>query len=242
MRLFFRFTLFLCIIPFIHIVTADGASWVEDFNDSSFESWIKHDPNNRTTWQPKDGNLDVWAQPFPPPGIYDKYALQFKGFQFDAQTISVQLKILEARGASVGILIGQYDKDRQVSIYRNTVAFLHTTMLSGVIFKPKDFELIKKDKTDKTIPTPLKAIEISFDKGDFEVYTKRQFIARYQIPQLKTVNFIGIVSLVGMGRGAIAHFVLDDFVISGPNVPAHGTLDVRSKDKAAVLWGKLKKR
>ena len=240
MKGFYWSMLFLCLLPFIHIEDADGGAWVEDFNDPSFTSWIKHDRDNRSTWMPKEGHLDVWIQPPPPPGIYDKYALAFDGFEFDTETLDVQLKIIEAHNASVGILIGQYDGNGY--IYHRTVAFLHTATIGGVIFKPKEFDIIKEQIADAPIPTPLKAIEISFNKGDFEVFTKRKYIGTYRVPQLKTVNFVGIISIVGLGRGVIAHFVLDDFVVSGPTVPAHGTLNVRAKDKAAVVWGALKQR
>ena len=240
MNRFYWSMLFLCLLPFIHIEDADGGAWVEDFNDPSFKSWIKHDRANRSTWMPKEGHLDVWIQPPPPPGIYDEYALEFVGFQFDTETLDVQLKIIEAHNASVGILIGQYDGNGY--IYHRTVAFLHTATIGGVIFKPKEFDIIKKEEADDPIPAPLKAIEISFNKGDFEVFTKRKYIGTYRVPQLKTVNFVGLISIVGLGRGVIAHFVLDDFIVSGPTIPAHGTLNVRAKDKAAVVWGELKQR
>ncbi len=240
MNPFCRLNLFLCLILCVCIVDADGGVWVEDFNEASFKSWIKHDRDNRSTWMPKDGHLDVWAQPPPPPGIYDKYALEFVGFQFDAETLDVQLKIIEVHNASVGILIGQYDGNGY--IYGKTIAFLHRSTVGPVIFKPNGFDLSLERKADVPIPAPLKAIEISFNKGDFEVFTRRKYIATYRVPQLKTVNFVGIASIVGLGRGVIAHFVLDDFVISAPTIPTHGTLNVHAKDKAAVVWGELKQR
>lgn len=240
MNRFYWSMLFLCLLSFIYIDAADGGTWVEDFNNASFKSWIKHDRDNRSTWMPKEGHLDVWVQPPPPPGVYDIYTLAFDGFEFDAETLDVQLKIVEAHNASVGILIGQYDGDGY--LYERTVVFLHTATIGGVIFKPKEFDLIKEQIADDPIPAPLKAIEISFNKGDFEVFTKRKYIGTYRVPQLKTVNFVGLISIVGLGRGVIAHFVLDDFIVSGPTVPAHGTLNVRAKDKAAVVWGELKQR
>ena len=240
MNRFCRLTLFLCLILFVYIVDADAGVWVEDFNDASFKSWIKHDKDNGSTWMPKDGHLDVWVQPPPPPGIYEEYTLAFDGFQFDTETLDVQLKIIEAHNASVGILIGQYDGIGY--LYDRTVAFLHESTVGGVIFKPKEFDIIREEEADVPIPAPLKAIEISFNRGDFEVFTKRKYIATFRVPQLKTVNFVGIISIVGLGRGVIAHSVLDDFVVSGPTVPAHGTLSVRAKEKAAVVWGELKQR
>ena len=240
---FYRLTLFLCFILFIHIEVVDSGIWVEDFNNPSLHSWIKHDPWNVSTWQSKDGHLDVWAQPDPRPGIYDDYVLQFVGFQFDTQTISVQLKMLEVRGANVGILIGQYDgQPEHLKLYDGTVAFFNEPVLGGTIVKPKEFELIKKEIGNVPIPLPLKAMEISFNSGDFAVFTQRKFIGKYHVPQLKTVNFLGIVCFADKGRGTVAHFILDDFVVMGPNVPTHGTLYVRPNGKVALYWGELKQR
>ena len=38
-------------------------TWIEDFNhEGHLKSWKNHDPN-RSTWQAKDGHLDVWIDP-----------------------------------------------------------------------------------------------------------------------------------------------------------------------------------
>ncbi|MDE0485281.1 MAG: hypothetical protein OXI67_22125 [Candidatus Poribacteria bacterium] len=238
MNRIFSLCLILCVLLFATTIVF-AKTWVEDFNTASFDSWTKHDPENRSTWRPKDGRLDVWAQPSPPPGLPDRYVLEFTGFRFDVEKLSVKVRILEAHNTGVGILIGQYDG--QGSITLRTIAFLHRSVFS-VIWKPKGFELIRKAKNENPTPAPLEAMEISFNKGDFEVLTKGKFIVKYHVPQLPTINCIGLVSIVGRGRGVVAHSVLDNFVISGPNVPAHGTLNVRPKGKATVLWGELKQQ
>ncbi len=238
MKRIFSLCLILCVLLFaITVVSAN--TWVEDFNTASFDSWTKHDPENRSTWQPKDGRLDVWAQPPPPPGLPDRYVLEFTGFRFDVEKLNVKVRILEARNTGVGILIGQYDG--QGSITLRTIAFLHRSVFS-VIWKPADFDLIQEAKNENPTPAPLESMEISFNKGDFEVLTKGKFIIKYHVPQLPTINCIGLISVVGRGRGVVAHSVLDNFVISGLSVPAHGTLNVRPKNKAAVLWGELKQQ
>ena len=243
MKRLFSLCIILYILLSIAITSADAKTWVEDFNTASLNAWKKHDPENRSTWQPKDGHLDVWAQAPPPPGAPDRYVLEFTGFRFNAQKLNVKVRILEARNAGVGILIGQYDGHG--SITERTIAFLHESVF-GVTRKPEDFELIKKEKNDDPTPLPLESMEVSFENGDFEVWTKRnfrrKFIIKYHVPQLPTINCIGLISLVGRGPGVVAHFVLDNFVISGPNVPEHGVLNVQPKGKAAVVWGTLKQQ
>lgn len=242
MKHIFSLSLILCILIFASIKVADAKTWVEDFNTASFDSWTKHehDPENRSTWQPKDGHLDVWIQPQPPPGGFDGFPLAFIGFPIEAEKLNVKVKILEARNASVGIFMGQYDDFGRV--INRTIKFLHEPAFGSPIWKPKGFELIQKAKNNNPTPAPLEEIEISYNKGDFEVSTKEKFLVKYHVPELPTINCIGIISIVGLGRGVVAHFVLDNFVISGPTVPAHGTLNVRPKGKAAVLWGELKQK
>ena len=183
--------------------------------------------------------MDVWAQPPPPPGLPDRYILEFKGFRFDVEKLSVKVRILEARNTGVGILIGQYDGHG--SITERTIAFLHRSVF-GVTRKPEGFELIEKDRNDNPTPAPLEAMEISFNKGDFEIFSKGKFLIKYHVPQLPKIDCIGLISLVGRGNGVVAHFVMDNFIISGPDVPAHGTLNINPKGKVAALWGELKEK
>ena len=89
----------------------------------------------------------------------------------------------------------------------------------------------------------LGVIEISFNKGDLEVFAKGKSILKHRVPQLPTINSIGILSVVSRGRGVSLHilyWIILQFRV--PLVPAHGTLNVRPKGKAAVLWGELKQQ
>ncbi len=237
---FYRIILFLCLLPFIHAGVTDAAIWVEDFNNPSLKSWVKHDQQEKSTWQPVEGKLDVWVQPPPPPGLYDLYALQFVGFEFEVDELDIQIKFLEERNASVGILLGQYDDIGE--IWDRTITFFHSDFGGKRIFTPRVFEILERDRFVIQNPTHSNALEISFHRGDFELLIAGRFYAKYHVPQLKTINCVGISSLVGLGRGVIAHFVLDDFVVSGPDVPENGILNVRPKEKAAVLWGELKQK
>lgn len=240
MNRFYQFILFLYVLPFIPIGITDAATWVEDFNTPSLRSWVKHDKQEKSTWQPEGGKLDVWIQPPPPPGVYDLYALQFVGFEFEVDELNVQLKFLEKRNTSVGILLGQYDGTGE--IYDSTIIIIHTDFHGKKFVIPERFEVNPIVRNEILVPLPPNVMEISFDRGDFEVFGEENFSIKYNVPQLRTINCIGIASIVGLGRGVIAHFVLDDFVVSGPDVPKKGTLEVRPNDKVTVLWGDLKQR
>lgn len=241
MKRIFSLCLILCVLLFA-ITVVSAKTWVEDFNTASFDSWTKHDPENRSTWQPKDGRLDVWIQPPPPPANPVIYALEFTGFHFQVETLNVKVKILECRNAAVGIFIGQYNGQGDKLI--GTFSFLHEhiwnliTVIPAPIGLGIDFRLVKN--ANRIISASPGVIEISFNKGDLEVFAKGKSILKHRVPQLPTINCIGMLSVVSRGDGVVAHIVLDNFVISGPNVPLHGTLNVRPKGKAAVLWGELK--
>ena len=237
---FYRLTRFLFLMLCIYLDAADGATWIENFNNASLDSWAKHDPENKSTWQPEDGYLDVWVQPPPPPGGYDEYVLQFIGFEFDVDELNVQLKVLEERNASVGILIGQYDSSGD--IFDRTISILHASFFGKIVIVPEKFDLLERDREVFQAPAQPNALEISFHRGDFEVLIDKKYFAKYHVRQLKTINCIGITSVVGLGRGVIANLVLDDFIVSGPDVPENGILNVHPKGKAAVRWGELKQR
>ena len=240
MNRYCQFILFLYMLPFIPTGITNAATWVEDFNTPSLRSWVKHDEHEKSTWQPEGGKLDVWIQPPPPPGVYDLYALQFVGFEFEVDALNVQLKFLEERNTSVGILLGQYDGTGK--IYDSTIIFLHTDFFGEKFVIPERFDIKPIVRNEILVPLPPNVMEISFDRGNFEVFGEGNFSIKYNVPQLRTINCIGIASIVGLGQGVIAHFVLDDFVVSGHDVPKKGTLEVRPNDKVAVLWGKLKQR
>ena len=240
MKRIFSLYLIVCMLLFITIKVVSAKTWVEDFNTASLDSWTKHNPENRSTWQAKDGRLDVWIQPPPPPGKPIAYPLEFTGFRFKVEKLSVKVMILEARNTGVGIFIGQYDG--QGSVLGRTLKILHDPVLGTAIGEPQEFQLHEEEAKIEKLPLPLQELEIDYNKGDFEILSKRKLLKKFHIPQLPTIDCIGILSVVSLGRGVIAHSVLDNFVISGPTVPAHGTLDVRAKGKAAVLWGELKQR
>ena len=221
------------LIAFIFVLIStkvNGVSantWIEDFDEGNLNSWAVNKKSNRTTWKAKDGHMDVWIEPFPGGGP-QSYRLEFIGFDFRAERLSVLVTIFEVKNAQVGILIGQYTADRNT--YKRTYKILH-----GTIWGPTDFP----KQNPKVNYENLKEIEIIFNQGHFELLSEGEHLLEFDEPNLPHIDCLGIVAYAG-GQ-PLAHFELDNFIITGPSMPSNGKLDVQSIDKAAVLWGRLKR-
>ena len=217
-------------------------TWHEDFSIKRLNSWkIHEDVFGEFIWQIKDDHLDVWIDPFPGPGIFHIFPLEFIGFPIDPTELNVKVSILEARGGSIGIFVGQCD-DRG-DVYNKTIKFLHTPFLNTIIRRGADiqqFPPLVINNADNLV-FPLKEIEISFRRGHFTFLSQRILITEFQVLELREIDYIGIVAYVWKGANAFGKFVLDDFIISGPDVPVFRDLSVRPAGKAAVLWGELKR-
>ncbi len=233
MNRFYTLSLIFGMLLFTTIKVTEAKTWVENFNTGPLDSWAKVDDENRNTWIAKDGLLDVWIQPMHWAAI-QHHDFKFTGFPINAEQFRVKVNILEVHNAFVGILIGQHDE--QGRIYRRTYKFLHRTIYGPIEFPAQDPD-VDFDS--------LKEIEIDFDNGRFELLSDGKHILDFHDPNLPTVDCLGITAHIfkpASGPFPLAHFVLDNFVISGPTVPARGTLNVRPKGKAAVLWGELKRK
>ena len=214
-------------------------TWVEDFSTKRLNSWkIHEDVFGEFIWQIKDDHLDVWIDPFPGPGIFHIFPLEFIGFPIAPTELNVKVSILETRGGSIGIFVGQCD-DRG-DVYNKTIKFLHTPFLNTLIRVGADIQLPPVNNVGNLV-FPLKEIEISFSKGHFTFLSQRNLIVEFQVPELREIDCIGLIAYVWAGANAFGDFVLDDFIISGPDVPVFRDLSVRPAGKAAVLWGELKR-
>lgn len=205
--------------------------WVEDFNEGHLDSWTedKHQKERkRTTWQAKDGHLNVWIQPHLNRALLQTYALEFTGLLVKAETLNVKVDILEAHNANVGILIGQYDWTG--GTFRRTYKVLHKGIWGAV-------EL--GDVPDQNYEN-LKEIEIVFNKGHFELLSEGEHILEFDEPNLKYIDCLGIIAYTG--EVPLAHFVMDNFVISDVVPFKAKSLSINAKGKAAVLWGELKQK
>ena len=232
--------LFMLIFATGRVVSAK--TWIENFSKKSLDSWKEYDDHfdkgiwaPKTIWESKNGHLDVWIDPPPTPGIYERFPLEFIGFPIKTKELNVKIKILEASKASVGVLIGQYDSDGDV--LSRTIKFLHLPFFGGAIRRSPRHDMVHVANKVDNPPFPLEDIEISFYEGHFKFLSGRKLLIEFDIPQLPIIDCIGIIAYVERGAGVIGEFVLDDFEISAPIF-----YDAHPKDKAAVLWGKLKQQ
>ena len=207
-------------------------TWIEDFNhEGHLKSWKNHDPN-RSTWQAKDGHLDLWIDPLQHHAIRQTYALEFIAFPLKSEKLSVKMTILESQNASAGIFIGQFHGNGNIS--RRTYKFYQEGIWGPIAFQPQ------LPKNPFAHFGAKKEIEIVFNKGDFQLLSEGKEILDFHEPNLPTVDCLGIIA--GTTEDPLAHLVLDDFTVSGPSIPSRGSLNVDPDGKAAVLWGELKRK
>ena len=251
------FTLFLIIIiTFLCVKVQTGSSetWVENFNGGNLDSWKEYDEHfgtgvwaPKTVWKTKTGMLDVWIDPPPSPGIFEIFPLEFVGFPINAKELNVKVKIFEINKNNIdniGILIGQHDERNGVISHTfhflngSFIALNKTPFRNGVIQTPPlhSFDILEIAHQVDSEHFPLEEMEISFDNGHFKFISQDNLLTEFRVPQMTTIDCLGVIAYVERGAGHIGRFALDDFVISSPNF-----LNVRSKDKAAVLWGELKR-
>jgi hypothetical protein len=212
---------------FANVHTVLAKTWIEDFNDGNLDAW-KNIHTFGTTWQAEEGHLKaLFELPVGPLIFRYKSSLEFTGFRLNAEQIRVKVSVLETHNGKVGIFIGQYDNNGFVS--RRTYKFFNNWILGPIEFPDQQPDT----KFD------IKEIEIHFEKGHLQLLSEGKRILEFDEPNLPTIDCVGIIIFTHQVRHA--SFQLDNFIISGPTVPAHGTLDVRPKGKAAVLWGELKR-
>ena len=205
--------------------------WVEDFNEGHLDSWtedIHQKERNRVTWQAKDGNLNVWIQPLLNHALRQTYQLEFTGLPIKAEKLNVKVDVLEAHNANVGILIGQYDWTG--GTFRRTYKILHKSIWGAVEVD---------DVPDQNYEN-LKEIEIDFDKGHFELFSEGEHILEFDEPNLPYIDCLGIIAYTS--EVPLAHFVMDNFIISDMVPQQDKSLNVTAKGKAAILWGELKQQ
>ena len=211
--------------------TIDGV-WVERFSNDRLDSWTqpKHEAEDkRATWQPKNGLLDVWIQPIPSHAFIQTYQLEFTDFPINEKELRVKVDVLEAHNANVGILIGQYDENG-IGTARRTYKFLHKSSWPAIEFR--EAPDVKYEN--------LNDIEIVFKNGHFELLSEGKHILEFKEPKLPTIDCLGLIAYTS--EVPIAHFVMDNFIVSKSTAPFPGSLSVQAKDKATILWGELKKK
>ena len=256
------FTLFLIItLVCVQIQMVSAGTWVENFNGDNLDSWKLYEEHfakgiwgpDENIWKTKDGMLDVYIDPPPTPGIFEIFPLEFVGFPIKANELNVKVKIFQKNHINldnIGILFGQHDERN--SVISHTFHFLNGSFIpfnrspfrNGVIQTPPlhSFDIQEIAHQVDSAHFPLDEMEISFNNGHFKFLSKNNLLTEFKVPQMTTIDCLGLIAYVERGAGHVGRFAIDDFVITGPNVPAHSSLDVQPKDKAAVLWGELKRQ
>ncbi|MCG9127489.1 WD40 repeat domain-containing protein [Candidatus Poribacteria bacterium] len=207
-------------------------AWIENFSDTELKSWKqpKHQiDNNRSTWKPKDGVLDVWIEPLQHHALFQTYILEFVGFEIKTKTVNVKMDVLEAVNSNVGFIIGQRTPDG--NIYRRTYDILQSGIWGPPAFKGQD---------PKVNFGPLKNIEIDFNNGHFELLSEGEHILEFDEPNIPYIDVLGIIAYTS--EVPLSHFVVDNFIISNVANQNNQNLNVEAKGKATILWGELKNK
>ena len=225
-----RIAVLICSLVIFCLLTDTYArTWGDDFNDGNLDGWAEeHDPN--TTWQVKDGVLDVTAKS----GLRElrrTYELEFTVFPIEAERLRVRFTILDETEGSIGLLIGKQPDFG--SLWRRSYKFTTGGIWPPIVFPNRSpnirYEINKNQN-----------IEIAFDKGHFRLLSMGKQILEFKDDNFKTISLIAIAVVTGEGRNF--HAVLDNFVISGPTIPQGPPFPVDSGGKLAISWGQLKTR
>ncbi len=224
-----RIAVLICSLAIFCLLTDTHArTWGDDFNDGNLDGWTEeHDPN--TTWQAKDGILDVTAKS-ELRDLRRTYDLEFTAFPLEAERLRVRFTILDETGGSIGLLIG---KQPDVgSLWRRSYKFMTRLIWAPIVLpdrSPKIRYEINKNQN----------IEVVFDRGHFRLLSMSEQILEFKDNNFKTITLIALAVITGEGRGF--HAVLDNFVISGPTIPQGPPFPVHPSGKLAVSWGQLKR-
>ncbi len=214
-------------------------SWREDFGEGHLNSWKRRElQRERVTWQIKNGRLSARTKAWCNQRLnlgeqlaqQTNYTYRFTAFPIDTEQLSVKLSIHSTSNANVGIFMGKDPQDDLVHPLEYAYQFANhrigsPEVLSAVSAPEMGFNLDE--------------IEVVFDRGHFYLYSDDEYITDFDSKTLNRVDMLGI-AVFPKFCPEIAEVVVDDFVVSGPSIYDAGSLDVQSKNKVTVLWGKLK--
>ncbi|MDE0637425.1 MAG: WD40 repeat domain-containing protein [Candidatus Poribacteria bacterium] len=230
------------------LTTPHAKRWTDDFNAGHLDFWTKREhQRERVIWQATNRHLVGQTQPFcnerfnPENELAREtnYTLEFTGFPINASQLRVKLTILSAKNANVAIFIGKQPKNEFLSPFLSAYQFASHKLGSPEGFNPLGLGIIV-EKVPKIVLN-LDEIDVVFDKGHFYLFSEGEYIVEFQDPTLQRVDLVGI-AVFPKDCHAEAETIIDNFVISGPSIPKTNSLSVHPKEKAAVLWGELKRQ
>lgn len=261
MKVFFTLILIITVVC-VQIQMVFAATWIENFNGNNLDSWKVYEEHfdkgiwgpDENRWKTKDGMLDVYIDPPPTPGIFAIFPIEFVGFPINVNELNVKVDIIEKNKKvgldNIGILIGQHTENNGVISHTfhflngSFIALNKTPFRNGVIQTPPlhSFDILEIAHQVDSAHFPLEEMEISFNNGHFKFSSQNNLLTEFKVPQMTTIDCLGLIAYVERGAGHVGRFALDNFVISGPDIPDHGSQNVLPKGKATVVWGELKRK
>ena len=240
MKRFYGLLLIFYVLIFSTNRDTVAGTWVENFNENHFNAWTKREhQRERVTWQRKNGRLYVQTKAFCHDDmnldgrfpLKTHYTLAFTAFPIETDKLKVKMTGLYSKNAFIGIFLGKQPIDVFDNPLRQTYQFTN-----HFIGAPLDLPIKRP-----YIELDLKEVEIVFEQGTFELFSQGEKIVDFYDENFLTVTYLGVAVII---KGCLfdATAAADDFVISGPSLPHGGSWSVQSKDKAAVVWGALKRR
>ena len=208
-------------------------TWSEDFSEVHLDSWTKREhQRERVTWQTKNGQLDVYTQPFCNGRLsinnqlahVTNYTLEFTAFPIEAEQLRVKLKVHSTENANAGIFIGKKPDSLFDKQFQHAYLFANHTLGN-----PDNWDHSGAPK----IGLNLKEIDVVFDRGHFYVYSDGEYIVDFRASSIQTIDYVGIAIFTD-NCNEEASVTLDNFEISGTTIPATGTVKVDPIDKKPV--------
>ena len=205
-------------------------TWSEDFNAGNLDSWTSPEhQREKVTWQTIDGRLDVQTEPYcngrlnisNDLAMVTNYTFDFTAFPIDAEQIRVKLKVHSKDNANAGIYIGK----RPDSLFEQK--FQHAYLFANhTLGNPDGWG----HQGTPEIGLNLTEIDVVFDRGHFYVYSEGEYIVDFQANSIQSIDYVGIAVFTKNCNEEVS-VTLDDFEISGPTIPATGTVTVDPIDK-----------
>ena len=236
MKQIYLFSLIVCVFMLTANENIVAGTWIEDFN-KNLDSWTTREhQRERVAWQIKVKRLFVQTEPFCigrlnldiELALATHYTMAFTALPIDTDQLQVELSVILTDNAYVAIFLGKQPEDEFVNVLRRTYQFT-----DQFIWGPVDFPN-KSPKIEDGLE--LNKIKVAFNSGRFELFANAENIV-FQDDNFLTINYLGI-AVVPKRCTVESKIIVDDFIISGPSIQQ----DVVPKDKAAILWGQLKRQ
>ncbi|RLE63918.1 MAG: hypothetical protein DRJ47_08815 [Thermoprotei archaeon] len=252
----FASCLFILVLNFSYFSIA--GTWKDDFNDGNLNGWTHpadqvKDKTWSSVWKSENGVLDVTIHVEPhPPDRRDLCSindfLQLTAFPISSSKLTVEVTIVGGVQwtSSFGIALGIHPEGGpdigQFYVFTRDRAFPSYLVPSGVV-NPLGREDLHRDYPTIPFGQPMK---ITFESGRFRLFSQDTLLLQFvdegypkwakELLNVQRIEKIELVGIYAKGFDDVGDFhgVMDDFMISGPN------LAVNARRKLATTWGNMK--